>query len=77
MKRFDFDGVLKRLSTWLGVLAGATGGAAAAYIALPADWQAHYPVALAKGMAMTSVLCGFLTPVATSFRQKGLRKDAD
>lgn len=74
MKRFDFEGVQKRVSTWLGLLTVATGSAAAAYIALPADWQAYYPIALAKGMAVASVLCGFLTPLATSYRQRNLQK---
>jgi hypothetical protein len=68
--RFDFNRVTRRLSTLLSVLSAMTGTAAAAFIALPGQWQADFPSWAAQGLAITAVVSAGLVPLATSFKQK-------
>lgn len=73
MMRWDFRRVLARISTWLGLLTLAQGGAALAYTQAPPEWQAMLPAAVGGWLLVGMMVTGALTPVATSFRQKKLR----
>lgn len=41
--RFDFYGVMARLSTIAALVSASTGAASAAFIVLPGQWQATFP----------------------------------
>ena len=62
--RFDFDGVTKRVSTWLS---GVSATSLIAYAALPEQVKSTFPEWLLWSLGVVSVV---LVPVATSFRQK-------
>lgn len=74
MTRFDFCGVLRRISTWLATVSAMTGAAAAAFVLLPGQWQATFPLWAGQALAVTAVVSAGLVPLATSFRQPGLNK---
>lgn len=74
MKRWDFAGVMARISTWLGLLTLAQGGAMVAYSQAPAEWQAALPEYVGAALLVGMMVTGALTPIATSFRQKKLSK---
>lgn len=63
-QRFDFDGVTKRLSTWLS---GTSATALVAFAALPERVQDTFPEWALLALGFVTVV---LVPVATSFRQK-------
>lgn len=68
--RFDWSGWQRRVSTWLALVSTSTGGAAAAFMALPGAWQAGFPGWAGQALAIASVASAALVPVATSFLQK-------
>ena len=74
MKRFDFDGVLKRLSIWLAVLSASATAALGAYALMPERAQNLFPEWALITLGALAVGSAFLVPVATSFRQKSLQK---
>jgi len=74
MKRWDFAGVMARISTWLGLLTLAQGGAVVAYSQAPAEWQAALPDQVGGWLLIGMMVTGALTPIATSFKQKKLAK---
>ena len=76
MKRFDFDGVLKRLSTWLAVASAAATAALGAYALMPERARNLFPEWALITLGALAVGSAFLVPVATSFKQRGLSKDA-
>ena len=62
--RFDFEGVTKRVSTWLS---GVSATSLIAYAALPDEIKSTFPEWFLWGLGVVTVI---LVPVATSFRQK-------
>lgn len=74
MKRWDFAGMLARISTWLGLLTLAQGGAVIAYSQAPEEWKAALPDSVGGYLLIGMMLTGALTPVATSFRQKSQQR---
>lgn len=67
--RLDAGALLRRASTILGLLTLAQGGAILAYNQAPASIQQQLPDAVAGYLLVGMMLCGALTPVATSIRQ--------
>lgn len=63
-ERFDFDGVLRRASTWLS---GVSAGSLIAFAALPAEIKAVFPDWTLLALGLAAVV---LVPVATSYLQK-------
>lgn len=68
--RFDFYGVMARLSTWLGLLTLAQGGAMIAFSQAPPEWKALLPPNVGGYLLMGMMAAGALTPIASSFKQK-------
>lgn len=73
-KRFDWTGLWRRLSTWLGLLTLAQGGAMIAFAQAPAEWKAMLPNAVGGYLLLGMMLTGALTPIATSFKQGSPRQ---
>lgn len=67
--RLDLGSLLSRASTILGLLTLAQGGAILAYNQAPPSFQAQIPEAIAGYFLVGMMLCGALTPLATSIRQ--------
>lgn len=74
-KRFDWTGLWRRLSTWLGLLTLAQGGAMIAFSQAPPEWKALLPNAVGGWLLIGMMLTGALTPIATSFKQRSLQQD--
>ncbi len=74
MKRFDFSGASKRISTWLGLVSSACAAAIVTFGAWPDRLQALTPDWALLAMA-GGAIAGVLTPIATSFKQKAFRPD--
>lgn len=74
MKRFEFEGVLRRVSTWLAVLAAGATAALGAYALMPERAQNLFPEWALITLGALAVGSAFLVPVATSFKQRGLQK---
>lgn len=75
MKRFDFYGVMARLSTWLGLLTLAQGGAMIAFSQAPPEWKALLSPNVGGYLLIGMMATGALTPIATSFKQKAFQPD--
>lgn len=69
--RFDWSRWWARLSTWLGILTLAQGGAMIAFSQAPPEWKAVLPDYVGGYLLIGMMVTGALTPVATSFKQKG------
>ena len=70
MKRFDFAGIMARISTWLGLLTLAQGGAMIAFSQAPQEWKDALPHNLGGWLLIGMMATGALTPIATSFKQR-------
>lgn len=70
--RLDLRGVVRRASTWLGLLSVAQGGAVLGYNQAPASFQSALPDYLGGYLLVGMMLCGALTGLATSIQQKWL-----
>lgn len=70
MSRFNWRGVGRRISTWLGVAAASAGAALAAHVALPQAAQLAFPQPVLAGLGLVVVLGAASVPVATSFKQR-------
>lgn len=68
--RFDFYGVMARLSTWLGLLTLAQGGAMIAFSQAPPEFKASLPPNVGGYLLIGMMVAGALTPIASSFKQK-------
>lgn len=68
--RFDFYGVMARLSTWLGLLTLAQGGAMIAFSQAPPEFKAALPPNVGGYLLIGMMIAGALTPIASSFKQK-------
>lgn len=73
--RFDFYGVMAKISTWLGLLTLAQGGAMIAFSQAPPEWKALLPDRIGGFLLIGMMACGALTPVASSFKQKRFQPD--
>lgn len=69
MNRWNFRGLARRISTWLGIAGAAAGSALAAHVALPASAQVAFPQPVLAGLGLIVVLAAASVPLATSFRQ--------
>lgn len=69
--KFDFSNLFKKISTWLGLVATAAASALAFYSELPALIQAYVPESV---LQLLTVLAALAVPVATSYKQKSLRR---
>lgn len=68
--RFNWTRWWARVSTWLGLLTAAQGGAMIAFSQAPPEWKALMPDALGGYLLIGMMVTGALTPVATSFKQR-------
>lgn len=73
--RFNFYGVMARLSTLLGLLSASTGAASLAFSALPGKWQDTFPGWAGSTLAIIAVVAAAGVPFATSFKQKRFQPD--
>lgn len=71
-QRWNFTAWARRMSTWLGLLTLAQGGAMVAYAQAPPAWQALLPDSLIVWLLGGMMVTGALTPIATSFKQRDL-----
>lgn len=74
MSRFQFEGVLRRLSTWLAATSASATAALGAYALMPARVQELFPEWALLVLGVLAVGSAFLIPVATSFKQRSLEK---
>lgn len=72
-KKFDFTKVMKRASTWLGILTTMQAGVAAAFVASPQEWKQSFPDWFGLALLIGSMVTGALVPLATSYQQKNLK----
>lgn len=73
-KKFDFTKVMKRASTWLGILTTMQAGVAAAFMASPQEWKQSFPDWIGLALLIGSMMTGALVPLATSYQQKNLKE---
>ncbi len=74
MSRFQFEGVLRRLSTWLAATSASATAALGAYALMPTRVQDLFPEWALLVLGVLAVGSAFLIPVATSFKQRSLEK---
>ena len=68
--RFNFRPVLKRATTWLGLLTLAQGGAVLAFSQAPQEWKNSLPESLPGYLLVGMMVLGAITPVANSIAQR-------
>lgn len=68
--RLDLRVLLRRVSTLLGLLTLGQGGAIIAYNQAPPSFQEQLPPTISGYLLVGMMLCGALTPVATSITQR-------
>ena len=73
--KFDFRGVLKKLSTSAAALVTAAGAVLTWYIAQPPYVQETFPKWVLSSASIVSLLGVVLVPLATSYMQKSFKKD--
>lgn len=73
-ERFNFRHVMRRLSTWLGVLSAMATAGLGAYAVMPQRAQELFPDWALLVLGAVAVGSALLVPLATSFRQKGLEQ---
>ena len=73
--RFDFYGVLARLSTLLALLSASATAGLGAYALLPERVQASFPEWSLVTLGAIAVGSALLIPVATSFKQARFQPD--
>lgn len=73
-ERFDFRHVTRRLSTWLGLLSTMAISGLGAYAMLPQRAQELFPDVVLLILGAVAVGSGLLIPLATSYKQPGLRQ---
>lgn len=73
--KFDFRGVLKKLSTLAAALVTTAGGVLTWYISQPPLVQATFPKWVLSSASTISLLGVVLIPLATSYMQKSFKKD--
>lgn len=69
--RWDWSNVLTRASTWLALLSLSAVGGLGAYALMPERAQLLMPDWMLMTLAGVAMGSAVLTPVATSFKQKG------
>jgi len=74
MRKFIWDCVHRRISTWLGVVAASASAGLAAYAVMPVRAQELFPEWSLTALGVAAVGSALLVPVATSFRQKALNE---
>lgn len=74
-RRFNFRGWAARISTWLGLLTLAQGGAMIAFSQAPPEWKAMLPPNIGGYLLYGMMAAGALTPIASSFKQKRFEPD--
>lgn len=72
--RWNVRPVLKRATTWLGLLTVAQGGALLAYSQAPEEWKEILPASLRGYLLIGMMVLGALTPVANSIAQRSVAK---
>lgn len=70
MKRFDWAGVHRRISTWLAIIAASATAGLGAFALMPQRAQDTFPDWTLNLLAYLAVGSAALVPVATSFKQK-------
>jgi hypothetical protein len=74
-KRFDWYGVMARLSTTLALLSASATAGLGAYALLPERVQSSFPEWSLLTLGVIAVGSALLIPVATSFKQKRFQPD--
>lgn len=72
MKRWNFAGIMARVSTWLALASLSATAGLAAYGFMPARAQDAFPDWALLTLSATVIVSAVLVPVATSFKQKNL-----
>lgn len=72
MNRWDWSGTFKKISTWLGILAAASGAGLLAYATMPDRAQELFPDWALMALGITTVVPAMLVGAATAYRQKNL-----
>lgn len=75
MKRFDFYGVMARVSTLLALLSASATAGLGAYALMPERVQNLFPEWALITMGVLAVGSALAIPVATSFKQKRFLPD--
>lgn len=71
-ERFDWTNTCKKVSTWLGILSGASGSALLAYATMPDRVQNLLPDWSLLLLGGCTVIPAFAVGAATAYRQKSL-----
>lgn len=74
-QRFDFSGVMARLSTVLSMISSGCTAAALYFIAAPPEWRGGFPAVYGFALMGLGLAANLLTPFATSFKQKRFMPD--
>ena len=74
-KRFDFYGVMARVSTLLALLSASATAGLGAYALLPERVQGSFPEWSLVTLGALAVGAALLIPVATSFKQSRFKPD--
>lgn len=72
MKKFCWEDVSKRISTWLSLVSASSAAGLAAYAVMPVRAQDAFPEWTLTALGIAAVASALLVPVATSFRQSSL-----